>query len=52
MPRCELTKAAVGRIKRTAHIKRTIYMDTDIPVFYWNIALMGRVHGTFEYEKT
>ena len=33
MPRCELTKAAVGRIKGTAHIKRTIYMDADIPGF-------------------
>lgn len=33
MPRCELTKAAVERIKGTAHNKRTIYMDADIPGF-------------------
>jgi len=33
MPRCELTKAAVGRIKGTVHTKRIIYMDADIPGF-------------------
>ena len=33
MPRCELTKATVERIKGTAHTKRIIYMDADIPGF-------------------
>ena len=31
MPRLELTKAAVERIKSTHHSRRTVYLDTDIP---------------------
>jgi len=31
MPRLELTKAAVERIKSTHHLRRTVYLDDDIP---------------------
>ncbi|MBQ9105953.1 MAG: DUF4102 domain-containing protein [Mailhella sp.] len=30
MPRLELTKAAVERIKSTHHSRRTVYLDADI----------------------
>lgn len=30
MPRCELTKAAMVRIRNTKHTRKTVYMDADI----------------------
>ena len=52
MPRCELTKAAVGRIKGTAHIKRTIYMDADIPGFLLEYRPTGAGTWYFRTRKT